>query len=1067
MAKKFDFLSPGVEIREIDQSFIPQEAEAEGPIIIGRSRKGPANKPVKIRNLDDFVSVFGLPVPGGAGQGDVWRDGNTAGTTYASYAAQAWLASENSPITFVRLAGEGTSGALAGWQVGNDGIGSTGDNSTAYGLFLCDDTDAAQASSLAITLDGGVTVNTDLDSTIITIKRAGSAVATVEFSSSDAGLSTTVANTTEITVGTSGLTTAAKFLEALAVALHTTYSEDLFSKPSVAASSTNITLFNVDSGAGNTLQLLSDTASKLNGGSDLNNYVASNIIALATTGVSDGALAAVLYCTTGALGLSGTTIDAATPGYAGTLIKSNDTSSGFSLVVYDSAGVTDATIPFNFDRASEKYIRNVLNTNPHLTNSTTIASSALKTYWLGETFKDHVDNFVSKTTTGNVYGILLPLGVGVGASANWGYQRKDAAEAKSGWVIAQKPNEEDLFRFKCLHVGEDIQKNYLIAIEDLALPSNPSKYNYGTFTVAFKTIDGTTVERYNGCNLDPNSANYVAKRIGDQFLEWDSTNKRYRTKGEYQNQSNLFYIEVNDSVDTQGLLPLGFRGPVRPKGFSLLQGHTVAKSLDGGSDFTGSVVQSGDDSVVYKGHLAAGASTSGGDFADLDTVEQVRFVFPKLRLRVNGTEGGAPNPARSYWGVRPKISATSTQNDPDFCDYLRGITEGLGGDSHVASGDFEYSFTFRMQDLVETAGAWSWAEGNYNASTSKSVATLISDGARQFVMPVWGGFDGFDITEMEPMRNSLLESNTSETDHYTRYTINKAIDSVSDPEVVPANLLLAPGFYDNTVTNKLINTAEMRKDVLAIIDLSGDYEPRFEALEYSLGSVTSAVSDIKSRNLDSSYACAFYPWVQVSDNLNGGQLAWMPPSVAALGAFGRSQAQSELWFAPAGFNRGGLGSLGGPRGPKVLQARQRLDSKERDLLYEVNINPIATFPAEGVVIFGQKTLQSGQSALDRINVRRLVLYLKSEVSRISRNLLFDQNLSTTWNRFKSQVDPIMSSTKSRFGLSDYRIILDDTTTTADLIDRNIMYAKIYIKPARAIEYIAVDFVITRTGADFV
>jgi len=137
------------------------------------------------------------------------------------------------------------------------------------------------------------------------------------------------------------------------------------------------------------------------------------------------------------------------------------------------------------------------------------------------------------------------------------------------------------------------------------------------------------------------------------------------------------------------------------------------------------------------------------------------------------------------------------------------------------------------------------------------------------------------------------------------------------------------------------------------------------------------------------------------------------------------------------------------------------------LLYEVNINPIATFPAEGVVIFGQKTLQAGQSALDRINVRRLVLYLKSEVSKISRNLLFDQNVQSTWNRFKGQVNPLLSSVSARFGLSDYKLILDDTTTTADLIDRNIMYAKIYIKPARAIEYIVVDFVITRTGADFV
>ena len=254
--------------------------------------------------------------------------------------------------------------------------------------------------------------------------------------------------------------------------------------------------------------------------------------------------------------------------------------------------------------------------------------------------------------------------------------------------------------------------------------------------------------------------------------------------------------------------------------------------------------------------------------------------------------------------------------------------------------------------------------------------------------------------------------------------------------------------------------------------MEGDYTPRAERLSgdgeaASLGSVSSAVSSLKTRNLNSSYAAAFYPWVQISDNLNSGELVWLPPSVAGLGAMAKSQASSELWFAPAGFNRGGLGSLGGSRGPRVLQARQRLDSKERDSLYEVNINPIATFPAEGVVIFGQKTLQADASALDRINVRRLVLFLKSQVSTIARNLLFDQNVQSTWNRFKSQVSPILSSVKARYGLSDYKLILDDTTTTADLIDRNIMYAKIYIKPARAIEYIVVDFVITKTGADFV
>jgi phage tail sheath protein FI len=180
----------------------------------------------------------------------------------------------------------------------------------------------------------------------------------------------------------------------------------------------------------------------------------------------------------------------------------------------------------------------------------------------------------------------------------------------------------------------------------------------------------------------------------------------------------------------------------------------------------------------------------------------------------------------------------------------------------------------------------------------------------------------------------------------------------------------------------------------------------------------------------------------------------------------QSEARSELWFAPAGFNRGGLGALGGRSGPRVIQARQRLDSSERDKLYEVNINPIATFPNEGVVIFGQKTLQQTPSALDRINVRRLMIHLKAEISKVARTVLFDNNVRSTWARFTSQAEPILSNVKSKFGLTDYRLVLDSSTTTADLIDRNIMYAKVFLKPARAIEYIAIDFVITRTGADF-
>ena len=215
--------------------------------------------------------------------------------------------------------------------------------------------------------------------------------------------------------------------------------------------------------------------------------------------------------------------------------------------------------------------------------------------------------------------------------------------------------------------------------------------------------------------------------------------------------------------------------------------------------------------------------------------------------------------------------------------------------------------------------------------------------------------------------------------------------------------------------------------------------------------------------MNSSYGCAYYPWVKIRDTEHTRDV-WAPPSLVALGIFAFTEETEEVWFAPAGFNRGGLNE--GNAGIPVLQVTEQLLSKQRDTLYEANINPIASFVSEGLVVFGQKTLQSTQSALDRINVRRLLIFIKKEVSRISSSLLFDQNLPATWNRFLGRVVPFLESVKTRLGLSDFKVILDESTTTADLIDRNIMYAKIFLKPARAIEFIAVDFVITRTGAYF-
>ena len=267
--------------------------------------------------------------------------------------------------------------------------------------------------------------------------------------------------------------------------------------------------------------------------------------------------------------------------------------------------------------------------------------------------------------------------------------------------------------------------------------------------------------------------------------------------------------------------------------------------------------------------------------------------------------------------------------------------------------------------------------------------------------------------------------------------------------------------------------AENRGDCLAVVDLSAgsinqptyisSYEKTLSTEAARIQDVDTTVLQIKNRNLNSSYGAAYYPWVQISDDTTG-QIVNIPPSVVAQGAMSYTDNVQAPWFAPAGFNRGGL-SLGNS-GLTVVNSVYRLNSQDRDKLYDVSINPIASFPAEGLVIFGQKTLQATKSALDRINVRRLLLYVKRGISIISKDVLFEPNVEATWNKFVGRADPFLAEVKSRFGVTDFRIVLDSTTTTPDLIDQNIMYAKIYLKPARAIEFIAIDFFITKTGAQF-
>jgi hypothetical protein len=373
-----------------------------------------------------------------------------------------------------------------------------------------------------------------------------------------------------------------------------------------------------------------------------------------------------------------------------------------------------------------------------------------------------------------------------------------------------------------------------------------------------------------------------------------------------------------------------------------------------------------------------------------------------------------------------------------------------------------------------------WTSGSLVAGTSWNASSSVGQGTaryqnileskvNRFTSPMWGGFDGLDITERDPFRNGRIDDTETEVGNYTYYTIKRAIDTVADPEVLSCNIITMPGLTNEALTKYLIDTCEARADALGVIDVKGGYTPRADDESTNKtnsdrqGNLDSVLSNIKARNLNNSYGCAYYPWVTIRDDING-SFVKAPPSVVALGVLANTEKAADVWFAPAGFNRGGLSQ--GAGGIAVLNVETKLTSRNRDDLYAVNLNPIASFPSEGIVVFGQKTLQATQSALDRINVRRLLIYTKRGISQIASSTLFQPNVQDTWNSFKSRADSFLNDVKVRFGIDDFRVVLDETTTTPDLVDRNIMYAKIFIKPTRAIEFIAIDFIITRSGASF-
>lgn len=328
-----------------------------------------------------------------------------------------------------------------------------------------------------------------------------------------------------------------------------------------------------------------------------------------------------------------------------------------------------------------------------------------------------------------------------------------------------------------------------------------------------------------------------------------------------------------------------------------------------------------------------------------------------------------------------------------------------------------------------------------NAGTAKSefTASLPQVASGSFNGAV-GDLFGADAKFYDKITSSDIQG-LAATDY------NASISLLNNKDDYKFNLLTAPGLNHSdhgAQVTSLVNVAEARQDCIAVVDLDG----------YGTNIATMVEN---AAAFDSSYAATYWPWLQTVDP-NTAQSVWVPASSMIPGVYAFTDASSDAWFAPAGLTRGALGN--------VTKAERKLTTSNRDSLYEANINPIATFPGSGVVVFGQKTLQKRASALDRVNVRRLLIALKGYISQVSDNLVFEQNTIATRNTFLAQVNPYLESVQQRQGLYAFKVVMDDTNNTPDVIDRNQLVGQIYLQPTRTAEFIMLDFNVLPTGAVF-
>ena len=463
--------------------------------------------------------------------------------------------------------------------------------------------------------------------------------------------------------------------------------------------------------------------------------------------------------------------------------------------------------------------------------------------------------------------------------------------------------------------------------------------------------------------------------------------------------------------------------------------------------------------------VAISGSNTSGSFI-LETLSEGTIMNSSSSLDASGAlESGSVDNIRYQISNADTASGTfsllirqgsDNTNDPIVLETWTNLSLDPFASNYIAKVIGDYTLNYNStNNQIEVSGSFPNASkyvrvksvvtalpnylDNNGVAKAAYTASIPSNESGSFTGATGG------IMEGAQFYNAIADGNKSQGIPSDSY--DNMINLLSNADDYQFNTLLTPGLFNSLQTSQvssIISNTQNRGDSIFVLDL------------VPYGSTVSAVTtQAASRN--TSYAASYWPWLQTLDPDTGANV-WVPASTMIAGVYAYNDSVSEPWFAPAGINRGGLGN--------VIRAEQKLPQTSRDTLYTGKVNPIATFPGTGVVVYGQKTLQTKASALDRVNVRRLLISLKSYIGQVAQNLVFEQNTIATRNTFLSQVNPYLESVQQRQGLYAFKVVMDDSNNTADVIDRNQLVGAIYLQPTKTAEFIYLNFNILPTGVTF-